>query len=83
KFSYEIWSSYSKNAGYVGKLISIGNIKIKYYEAWNTNEGFIGKLKTIGNIEFTYYKNTFNNRNANITGKYKTSIGNDKRIIVL
>jgi|TARA_B110001452_G_scaffold64289_1_gene51045 hypothetical protein len=42
------------------------------------NEGFMGKLKTIGNIEFTYYKNTVNNRNANITRKYKTRIGNDK-----
>ena len=83
KFSYEIWSSYSKKAGYVGKLISVGNIKIKYYEAWNTNEGFIGKLKTIGNIEFTYYKNTVNNRNANIAGKYKTRIGNDKRIEII
>jgi len=83
KFSYEIWSSYSKKAGYVGKLISVGNIKIKYYEAWNTNEGFIGKLKTIGNIEFTYYKNTVNNRNANIVGKYKTRIGNDKRIEII
>ena len=83
KFSYEIWSSYSEKAGYVGKLISVGNIKIKYYEAWNTNEGFIGKLKTIGNIEFTYYKNTVNNRNANITGKYKTRIGNDKRIEII
>ena len=83
KFSYEIWSSYSEKAGYVGKLISVGNIKIKYYEAWNTNEGFIGKLKTIGNIEFTYYKNTVNNRNANIAGKYKTRIGNDKRIEII
>ena len=83
KFSYEIWSSYSENAGYVGKLISIGNIKIKYYEAGNTYEGFKGKLKTIGNIEFTYYKNTVNNRNANIAGKYKTRIGNDKRIEII
>ena len=65
-----------------GKLISIGNIKIKYYEAGNTNEGFKGKLKTIGNIEFTYYKNTVNNRNSNIIGKFKTRIGNDKRIII-
>jgi hypothetical protein len=82
KFSYEIWSSYSENAGYVGKLISIGDIKIKYYEAGNTYEGFKGKLKTIGNIEFTYYKNTVNNRNSNIVGKFKTRIGNDKRIII-
>ena len=74
KFSYEIWSSYSENAGYVGKLISVGNIKIKYYEAGNANKGFKGKLKMMGNIEYTYYKNT---------GKFKTRIGNDNRIIVL
>ncbi len=37
----------------------------------------------IGNLEYTYYKNTVNNRNANIVGKFKTRIGNDNRIIVL
>ena len=56
-------------------------ILLEYFPE-NTNEGFKGKLKTIGNIEFTYYKNTVNNRNSNIIGKFKTRIGNDKRIII-
>ena len=80
-FKYEGWSSWGEKAGMVGKLTSIGTVKINYYET-DYDKGFKGKLKSIGAIKFIYFGETFNNKKANIVGKFKQQTGQDVRLII-
>ncbi|WP_435262039.1 hypothetical protein [Tenacibaculum sp. nBUS_03] len=65
----------------VGRITSIGPIKINYYET-DYDKGYKGKLKSIGTVKFIYFKDTYNNRKANIIGKFKQQKGQDRRLII-
>ena len=65
----------------VGKLIFIGTIKINYYET-DYDRGYKGKLKSIGTVEFIYFRDTYENKKADIVGKFQKQIGQDERLII-
>lgn len=79
QFKYEGWSSWGEKVGLVGKLNSVGTIRINYYET-DYDRGYKGKLKSIGSVKFSYYRETFNNKKANIVGKFKNQTGQDRRL---
>lgn len=81
QFTYESWSRWGEKAGMVGRITSIGPIKINYYET-DYDKGYKGKLKSIGTVKFIYFKDTYNNRKANIIGKFKQQKGQDRRLII-
>ena len=81
QFKYEGWSSWGEKAGMVGKLIFIGTIKINYYET-DYDRGYKGKLKSIGTVEFIYFRDTYENKKADIVGKFQKQIGQDERLII-
>jgi hypothetical protein len=80
-FKYEAWSSWGEKAGMVGEITSIGIIKINYYDT-DYDIGFKGKLKSIGSIQLIYFDDKYENRKANIVGKFKQQYGNDSRLII-
>ena len=80
-FKYEMWSSWGEKVGMVGKLINLGTLTIKYYET-DYDVGYKGKLRSIGGIDFIYFKDNYNNRKANIVGRFKQRTGYDSRIVI-
>ena len=80
-FMYEMWTSYGEKIGIVGNLIKVGSIKINYFET-DYDKGFQGNLKSIGDLKFSYFNETYNNKKANIVGKFKEQTGQDPRIII-
>ena len=79
-FRYDPWSSSGKEAGYVGKLMSVGSIPIKYFEAYSTNKGYQGKIRSIGNVKVKYL-NQFNipHPPKDKFGQFDKLIGSDGR----
>jgi hypothetical protein len=65
----------------VGEITSIGIIKINYYDT-DYDIGFKGKLKSIGSVQFIYFDDKYENKKANIVGKFKQQYGNDSRLII-
>ena len=81
KFDYEGWSSWGEKAGMVGRLIRLGELKIGYYDT-DYALGYKGKIESIGEVEFTYYRDSYENKRADIVGKFKLQTGYDERLII-
>ncbi len=81
QFKYEGWSSWGDKVGMVGKINAIGPLQIKYYDT-DYDTGFKGKIKSIGAVQFSYFRDTYNNKKANIVGKFKQQTGHDSRLLI-